>query len=350
MVMQEPYVNPKVKLKIIEDYVLHYNINRLYSYGDIISTFILIGGRGIGKSTGLGIKCIKNFRNKGEECAIIKRYVDETKEIKDYFDKIVNGIKIQGIAKGIFEYRLQGKRLGFGLALSKQQSFKSGINFDNVTTIIFEEAFLIRGSKVPYLQNEAMQLLELISTIVRKRKNYKVFIIGNNADIFNPYCEFFNVPTFKDYYIDRNRGLYVELAPTKKELLEVEKETPLYRLTKGTPYGDYHYNNSTLVTNKGNIIPKHYKSVLMYRLIFNNQTLNIYRHELMLYVEWRDKPIKDNLAYIIMENNNYNYYYTKLFMSSDLAEFTRLCYYDNNIGYSDNKAIEIFATFMEVIK
>ena len=87
MKVEEPYVNPKVKLKIIEDYVLHYNINRLYSYGDIISTFILIGGRGIGKSTGLGIKCIKNFRNKGEECAIIKRYVDETKEIKDYFDK-----------------------------------------------------------------------------------------------------------------------------------------------------------------------------------------------------------------------------------------------------------------------
>lgn len=350
MELKEPYANPKVKLKIIEDYVHYYNVNRLYSYGDIISFFILIGGRGIGKSTGLAIKCVKNFRNNNEECVVIRRYVDETKIIADYFSKVVCGISVKGIAKGAFEYKLQGKRLGFGLALSKQQSFKSGINFENVTTIIFEEAFLMKGSKVPYMQNEAEQFLELISTIVRTRKNYKVFIVGNNADIFNPYCEYFNVPTFKDYYINRERGLYVELAPTKEELLKVEQDTPLHKLTKGTSYGDYHYGNVVLTTTKGKIIPKHYKAILMFRLVVNNQTLNIYRHELMLYVEWRDKAITDNMAYIIMENGNYNYYYTKMFMNSDLAEFTRLCYYDNNIGYSDNKAIEIFARIMEVIK
>lgn len=347
--MLQNYIN-KIELLITEDYVKYFNVNRLYSHQDL-TTFVLIGGRGTGKTTGLLIKSLKNFRNNDEQVVYLRRYKSEIKKAKEVFNPIVAGVKTKGIGEGAFEYVINGKRLGYGLALSLQQTFKSGIDFTKVTTLIYDEAILQRGGTYRYLSNEIEFLLELISTIFRTRKNYKVFIIGNNADVFNPYFEYWNVPTFKGSWFDRVRGLYCELIPTKAELLEVEKETPLYRLTKGTNYGNYHYDNEVLATSKGKIAPKDYRAVLMFRLVFNKQTLNIYRQRgNTLYVEWKDKVINDSISFIILENNSQNYYYIKTFMQSDLCTLVRIWYYDNRVIYHNAKAIEIFSTFMEMIK
>lgn len=351
--MVETYKNPEVQFKIQLDNK-HYNFNRLYSFANI-DVFIITGGRGIGKTTGALVKALQNFRKNDEQFVYARRYRTELdKKSEEILRPILKTKYItKPLGKGAFEYVINNKRVGFALAVSLQQTYKSGFDFSKVTTIIYDEATLQRGGMYRYLKNEIEQFFELISTITRTRTNYKVFILGNNIDIFNPYNEYFNIPSSlkNNIYIDNDRGLYYELAGTKPELLEEEKLTPLYRLTKNTAYGDYHYDNKVLTVSKGIIAPKDYRATLMFRLVFNKQTLNVYRQNgIEIYVEWRDKVINDSMTYTIMENNNLNYYYCKAFKDTELCNWVRMCYYDNKIKYHNNKAIEIFSTFMELIK
>ena len=109
--------------------------------------------------------------------------------------------------------------------------------------------FSLIKSPYKYLPDEIHAFFELVSTITRTRKNYKIIIIGNNADIFNIYFDYFKVPSFDGIYVDKTRGLYCELSKINPDLLKVEQETPLYKLVNGTPYGEYHYNNKPLTKN-----------------------------------------------------------------------------------------------------
>jgi len=134
----------------------------------------------------------------------------------------------------------------------------------------------MRGSNKHYLKDEPHHLLELVSTITRTRKDYKLFLLSNNLDLFMPYITYFNIPEFEKSYIDRNRGLYVEKCPTKEELLKLEEETPLYRWTQGTTYAEYHYNNKVLTKDRYEIIEKPRQTHLWYRLGYNDITLSFW--------------------------------------------------------------------------
>ena len=96
---------------------------------------------------------------------------------------------------------------------------------------------------------------------------------------------------------------------------------------------------------------KDIKAVLLCRMIFNRNTLNIYRdRNNCIFIEWRDKIIKDDLAYEIMKDNKYNYQYIKNFKESTLCRFIRVCYYHDDVLYNNQKAYEILEPFMELIK
>lgn len=332
------------------DFTTYLNLNRFYGMQDI-DMIGLFGARGTGKSTALAIRGCSNFEDKDEQIAIIRRYKEQTQASKDYFNKVVADVHTKGICKGAYEYKVGKDTLGFGLTLSLYQNFKSGIDFSKVTTIVFEEYLKTKGSLQRYLKDEMSAVFELISTIVRTRNNYKIFFVSNNVDFFNPLFEFYNVPSFTSSYTDRNKGVYLELIPVNPKLLELEKETPLYKLTQGTAYHDYHYHNALLTSNKVKISVKDIKAVLLCRMVFNRITLNIYRdRNNCIFIEWRDKIIKDDLAYEIMKDNKYNYQYIKNFKESTLCRFIRVCYYHDDVYYNNQKAYEILEPFMELIK
>lgn len=344
---------PKPKIHIKENYVDFVNINRFYSYSHC-NTFMLTGGRGIGKTTGLDIKVVKNWINYDEEFVYIRRYVSEIKKSKSLLDKIIPNVTIRGMGDGVFEFMWNKQRIGFAIALSVQQSVKSGVDFSKVTTSIYDEAILKRGGTYRYLQDEVHEYFELMSTIFRDRTNYKMYLLGNNADMFNPYNSYFKVPRLSkenNIYVDKDRGLYVEHMPTKKELLEKEKDTPLYRLTQGTNYSKYHYDNEVITTGMGKIDVKNKNAYLLFRIVYNDITLNIYEHNTYdIFVEIRNKIIKDNKTFVIMENNKPNYMYIKLFRQSPICKYMVECFYNNDIYYEDDKAVGVFDLIVREIK
>lgn len=344
-------VKPVAPLKIIlkEDYETYLNPIRYASYFPYITFFCLTGERGLGKTTSLMTWFVKQYIASQDEFVYIRRYKDEVSAAANILDPIASGVTVKGTGvKGTHVYTHNNKRLGYAIALSVQHKVKSGFDFSRVTNILFDEAFIKQSISKRYLKDEMVELFELISTIVRTRTNYRVFIVGNNLDKFNPVFQYFNIPKFNDKYIDKDRRLYCEFCKAKKELKEVQANTPLYQLTKGTKYAEYHYNNKVLTTKVGRIITKPEKTALLYRLVYNKVTLNVYMDDKCdLFVELREKVINDNYSFIILENDTPNYFYIDKLKKSSLYRHTFKQFYDNGVSYENDEAIDIFTMVME---
>lgn len=338
-------------ITLVEDYTTYLNPNRYASYFPDINFFLLTGDRGLGKTTSIMCWCTKRFITLQEEFVYIRRYKDEVSASKNLLDNIASGVTIKGTGvEGTHIYENNGKRLGYAVAITVQHKVKSGFDFSKVKNIVFDEAFIKQSLTKRYLKDEVIEFLELISTIVRTRKDYRVFIIGNNLDKFNPYFAFFNIPKFNDKYIDKTRRLYCEYCKAKKELKEVRENTPLYQLTKNTKYGEYHYNNKVLTTKSGNIKTKPEKTALLFRLIYNKVTLNVYMDDKCdLFVELREKVINDSYSFLILENETPNYFYIEKFKKSSLYKHTFRQFYDNGISYDSDECVDIFNLVMDEI-
>ena len=331
------------------DYGTYWNPNRYF--GLPYNWYIIIGGRGIGKTTGCCLKAIQGWNNREEEFVIVRRYKTELTKIKGIFDKICHGIVTQGLGKGAFEYRFNGRRIGYGVTLAMQSSYKSGIDFSNVRLMIYDESILKPNGNLRYLRDEITELFELSSTIFRDRKDYRVFILGNNLDIFNPYFEYFEVPRFNGIWTDPDRGLYCELCRDKEAFMKKQLETPLAKLTKGTSYFDYHYNNDVLIPEEGNIGSKGYGDKFIYRLVYNGKTINMYFHgEHELFAEMRDKAIVDDYSIVLMSNNKPNYYFIRNFKGSEIGTLTRMKWFKGEVVCDKPETSSVLGMIMEDIK
>lgn len=335
---------------LILDYnPIYLNINRIFSHQDL-NFFILIGGRGIGKTTGVSYKFAQNFLKRDEQFVYVRRYKTEVSKSKDLFSKVLRGVKTKGIGGGAYTYNYKNNVMGWAIPLTTAPTFKSGIDFSRVSLICFDEAILKRGSSYRYLADEIHAFFELVSTIVRTRTNYKVLVLGNNMDIFNPYFDYFKVPKFDNIYIDKSRGLYCELSKINPELLNLEEKTPLYKLTKDTEYGDYHYSNKPLLSDCYKKDIKLATDTFLCRIVYNNYTLNIYRHiHYSLFIELKEKIIKDNTTFTLMESNKPNYYYIDILRKSSIYKLITYAFFNDYVYYENDKCGEIFSNIMEEI-
>ena len=343
----------KPLLKLNNENNIYYNVSKSYSYDMFMH--IIMGGRGIGKTTSFLIKGIQNFINRGEEFIYLRRYKTEIKNFvnKDSISKIADGIIYKGDGAGGYSLTCDNIQVGYCIPLSTTRSYKS-VNFDKVTMIIFDEAIVKRGGKYFYLSDEVVTLLEFISTVIRTRNNVKVFILGNNEDLFNPYFEYFKIPPFDGrIYTDRKKGIYVELAKNSPVLLEKESKTSFFKLIKDTDYGEYHYNNEVLSSSNLSIINKPSNCSLYCRLVIHKETYNLYtfvntNQELCLFVEHRNKIIEDDKTYILVDDKGANYYYINIYRRG-LAGFVERLYFTNRVYVEDKRTANIMLYIMEEI-
>ena len=171
--------------------------------------YIIFGMRSFGKSYGILQYAIDNWCQSGQEFAIMRTIDEDIKPgkirsyiatIKPYFEAKTEHEKELTVtsstitAKTIANGKPVHEKVGHALSLSQWLSYK-GNNYDNVTTIIFEE-FLERRKRLKddlflegYLNN--------LSTIIRLRDNVKVFCLANTVKQKSPVFDY--------YHIDINR-------------------------------------------------------------------------------------------------------------------------------------------------
>ena len=272
---------------------IFFNVGRHLSYNAFVNFFV--GGRGVGKTTSGFIYTFNRYNNYDEQFVYLKRYKTEivefinTNTIGQMFDNVFT----KGIGeKNGWEICCEDSVCGYVLPLSAMSTFKSTM-FSKVTTIIFDEVFMEKG-KTYYLPNEVFTFLQFISTVQRLRTNLRVLLFSNNNSLYNPYFDYWKIPDYEWRYFNKERGIYCENIPVNPKLLELEKVTPLYKLTAGTAYGDYHYSNTILRQTRVEVSPKPANASYMCSILLNNDSLVIYNTNQGLWiVAVTDRKIDD---------------------------------------------------------
>lgn len=225
----------------------YYDMGPMLSYHSYFN--MILGHRGVGKTYAFKKWCIKDYIKNKKQFVWIRRYRQETKKIKQFFDDIAHEfpdhtLVVRGGDKdGVF--LIDGEVAGYYLTLSLASTYKS-TPFPNVDKIIFDE-FLIAGTSYHYLSNEVVMLLELVNTVFRDRENVRgVYLIANNITMSNPYYLYFGILPFKNrFYLDRERGIVCENYKNEAYIENI-KQTRFGKLIRGTHYYEYAVENESL--------------------------------------------------------------------------------------------------------
>lgn len=182
------------------------------NYNDLLKAdadvYIIFGLRSYGKSYGILKYVIDNWIDKGQEFVTMRTVDDDVLQgkarkyiatIKPYFEdrlqweKELTVYNSDIVARWVNadQKKIERDPVGHMMSLSGWLKYK-GNNYDNVTTVIFEE-FLERK---PKLTNEAFMegYLNNLSTVIRRRgKRVKVFLLANTVRKKSPIFDYYGI-------------------------------------------------------------------------------------------------------------------------------------------------------------
>lgn len=178
----------------------------LRKYPDAIY-YIIYGERSNGKTYWALNRALMRYFRYGEQFAYVRRLNEEVK--KKQMSELFAGHIMNGALK--YKYNTDGwtgiqvisnrfhlvrhtdtkkktfevsdSPIGYSFDINTAMKWKS-VSFPGIKTIIFDE-FLSRGG---YLVNEFIEFTNLVSTIVRRRDDVKIFMLGNTV---NKHCPYF---------------------------------------------------------------------------------------------------------------------------------------------------------------
>jgi len=183
---------------------------------------VIFGERSNGKTYALLKKGVENFFNDGSQIAYVRRWKEDItgRRAQRLFEGLIANKEIEKISNGLYtgiyyyagkfylcNYNEKGKAIysdmdviAFTFSLSDGEHDKS-TSFPAIRTIIFDE-FLTNRT---YLNDEFVLFMNTVSTIVRRREDVAIYMLGNTV---NKYCPYFNemglvnIPTMKQGSID----------------------------------------------------------------------------------------------------------------------------------------------------
>lgn len=177
---------------------IHYNIDNIDEQGSLYN--LIFGPRSDGKSYQVKHKkMVVKYIETGRRFILLRRWNEEIKaeKIEQYFSDVDIFSLTNGKYNCITMYRKQlffsyydmetaktsrGEKIGYVMALNSEQHY-AGSSYLDVDDIIFEE-FIAR---TPYIGNEPDKLVNLWSTVDRKRFTTRIWMVGNSISRICPY-------------------------------------------------------------------------------------------------------------------------------------------------------------------
>lgn len=180
----------------------YYSLNRIKKYNATYN--VIFGERSNGKTYSVLYESLVEFFKNGSQMAYVRRWKEDI--IGKRASGIWSGINANNIVYELSDGKYEGVHywasrfylcnyddtgkaiyndgdiIGHTFALSDGEHNKS-ISFPHIRTIMFDE-FL---TKSMYLQDEFVHFMNTISTIVRKRDDVKIYMLGNTVNRYSPY-------------------------------------------------------------------------------------------------------------------------------------------------------------------
>jgi len=261
----------------------YYNFDKLFSYSDAL-IYIVIGERGVGKTTNSKIAMLKKFLKTGEQFIYLRRYKTELDTaLATFWDDIQflgyfedHNLTIKK-SKMLTEFKCDGKVCGYAVPLSTGNILKSTA-FPNVSTIIFDEFLLDTGGTYRYLRNEVTMLLDVIETVGRLR-DIKVIMLGNALNVhMSPYFAYFDLtlPDGDNEFKTFKNGMIVVNYIKNLAYREAKRKSKFGKLIDGTDYGRYAIDNQVLRENNSFIEKRPAISYFEGVIIINGLPLGIW--------------------------------------------------------------------------
>lgn len=341
---------------------------------------VIFGERSNGKTYALLLKSIKAYFKTGAQFAYVRRWKEDItgRRAQRLFSGVNDNQEISKLSHGEFTgvhywagkfylctYDDNGKVIyrdsdviGFTFSLSDGEHDKS-TSFPNIQTVIFDEFLTNRL----YLGDEFVLFMNTVSTIVRRREDVKIYMLGNTV---NKYCPYFSemgldkIPQMEQGTIDVYRYGESTLKVAVEYCASIDNK-------KDKPSNKYFaFNNPKLEMITGgswelNIyphLPYKYKPKDIMLTFFIEFSDNIYQCEVIniqetvfIFIHDKTTPIKNpddhiiySLEYSPKINYNRNLYRPMNKIQAKITQFfkhDRVFYQDNNVGDAINNYLKI---------
>ena len=182
----------------------YYTLNNILTYNADYN--IIYGERSNGKTTAVLRYALEDYikSNYTNQLAIVRRWEEDFKgkNGSQMFESIVNLGWVEELTKGKYnaiyyysqrwylafynegEKTLQEEKpFALGFSITSEEHYKS-TSYPNIKNILFDE-FITRQY---YLPEEFVKFQNLLSTLIRLKKDVKIFMCGNTI---NKYCPYF---------------------------------------------------------------------------------------------------------------------------------------------------------------
>lgn len=342
---------------------------------------VIFGERSNGKTYAILLKALKNYVKTGKQFAYVRRWKEDVigRRASRLFDGHNANNEVSKLTNGEFSgvfyyagklylcnYDDKGKAvysdldiIGFLFALSDGEHDKS-TSYPNVDLIIFDEFLTNRL----YLQDEFVAFMNTVSTIVRRREDVKIYMLGNTV---NKYCPYFkemgldNIQKMKQGSIDVYRygdsPLIVAVEYCKGSGSTTSAESKKY----------FAFNNPKLSMITGgawelNIyphLPCKYKPRDILLTYFIEFADNIYQCEIInvgdlvfTYIHIKTTPIKngDDLVYSLEFNAAPNYNRSVYKPVSRIQQKIAKFFVTDKVFYQDNHVGDAIANYLKIAK
>ena len=253
-----------------------YDPNKTLTHNALFN--LIIGNRSSGKSYGLKKRAIKNYIDKGHKFIYLRRYKDELDKSKEsYFDDIILNEEFPGYEITFDKdcYFINNQLFGYAMALTKAKDYKSS-SYPDVWLIIYEEFIIEENGYTRYLKNEVFTFLGFYMTIDRYR-GCKVFMLGNNFSMFNPYTLFWNLnhPKTGNTVKAQNGKILLEMV-ANKDFIDARMKTDFGQLVAGTDFAEYAIYNKSPIDNDDFIKKKSEKCSYYFTFKYQNELFGVW--------------------------------------------------------------------------
>lgn len=342
---------------------------------------MIFGERSNGKTFALLKQCLEDYFKTNKQMAYVRRWKEDItgRRAGSLFAGICEAGVVEKLSHGMFKgvhyfagkwylcnYNENGKAIygdqdiiAYAFALSDVEHDKS-TSFPNVGTIVFDE-FL---SNKTYLPEEFTLFMNVVSTIVRRREDVHVYMLGNTVNKFCPYFQEMgldNIPKMKQGTIDVYRygdsplTVAVEYCAASSD-------------SKATAHKYFAFNNPKLQMITGGAweldiyphLPMKYRPTDILFTFFIDFSDRVYQCEVVsvndvsfVYIHSKTTPIKNpesDLIYSLEQRPELNYN-RSIFKPTNKTQKKILWFFANDkVFYQNNDVGNAIANYLKICK